>query len=65
MRDVIGEAPMYICQRCGEEVAVTFFDQRLSDQEVCELCYEALQGELDTPRAVKTREGVMDVSSPD
>jgi hypothetical protein len=56
---------MYICQRCGEEVAVTFFDQRLSDQEVCELCYEALQGELDTPRAVKTREGVMDVSSPD
>ena len=56
---------MYICQRCGGEVAVTFFDQRLSDQEVCELCYETLQDGLDTPRVVEMREGVIDVSSPD
>ncbi len=56
---------MYTCQRCGEEVAVTFFDRRLSDQEVCEVCYEALQGELDTPRAAEVGEGVMDSSSPD
>ena len=37
---------MYSCQRCGIEVAVTFFHFKVSDQEVCELCFETLQEQL-------------------
>ncbi|HEX9759201.1 MAG TPA: hypothetical protein VGB26_15610 [Nitrospiria bacterium] len=41
---------MYCCQRCGVEVAITFFDDRISDQELCELCFEILQERLKVPR---------------
>ena len=37
---------MYFCQRCGVEVAVTIFDFKVSDQEVCELCFETLREQL-------------------
>jgi hypothetical protein len=33
---------MYICQYCGKEVALTLYDPRVLDLEVCESCFKEL-----------------------
>jgi hypothetical protein len=33
---------MYICQYCGKEVALTLYDPKIMDLEVCEKCFKEL-----------------------
>ena len=56
---------MYFCQRCGVEVAVTIFDFKVSDQEVCELCFETLQEQLQPMKGRGILKLVMGPSKPE
>jgi len=53
---------MYFCQRCGVEVAVTIFDFKVSDQEVCEFCFETLQEQLQSKKGGRVVKPAMDSS---
>jgi DNA-directed RNA polymerase subunit RPC12/RpoP len=42
---------MYICQYCGKEVALTLYDPKVLDLEVCEKCFKELP--LSSPEKIR------------